>query len=381
MNGNFRVGSLFGIPFYVNISWFIVLALVTLNFGGGLAAQFPSLGAAALPLGLVAGLLLFASVLLHELGHSYAAIRQGIGVDSITLFLFGGLANFDAESKTPGGAFEIAVAGPLVSLALFFTFSGVVSTGLVSGPAAVIIGLLSYINLVLATFNMIPGLPLDGGNVLKAIVWKISGKQFTGTLWASRVGQFIGWSAVSIGFLGVLGVSQIGSFWTLLIGWFLLQNAGRSAQSATIQSALYDLTAMDALVPDSPITSLDTNLRDFANTAIRMGDRQQWKRFLVQDAEGKLVGSLELSALNNIPTNQWPHFTIEALQEFIKPIPVENQVESNKSLLDVATQLEKQGVQTLAVTGENGILLGLLEKSAIIKRLQAQKQEENIQSA
>jgi Zn-dependent protease len=328
-------------------------------------------------LGFVAGLLLFASVLLHELGHSYAAQRQGIGVSSITLFLFGGLANLDDEAKTPGGAFWIAVAGPLVSLALFLLLSLVAGSGLLAGPAVAIAGLLAYINLILATFNMIPGLPLDGGNVLKSLVWKVTGNRFTGTIWASRVGQFIGWSAIAIGGLSVLGLSNLGSFWTLIIGWFLLQNAGRSAQSATIQSALAGLTAADAVVKDSPITTADTTLRDLANAAIRAGDRQQWRRFLVQDEEGKLLGAINLDALKNIPTHQWG---IHQVKEFITPVPAENCVESDLSLLDVANKLEQQGTQALTVIRQNGTLVGLLEKSAIIQLLKTDESAQNAQS-
>jgi Zn-dependent protease len=376
MNGNFRVGNLFGIPFYINISWFIVLVLVTLNFGGGLAAQFPALGLGAIALGFVAGLLLFASVLLHELGHSYAAKSQGIGVNSITLFLFGGLASLDEEAKTPGGAFWIAIAGPLVSLILFIGLFLLTGSGLLSGPPAAIAGLLAYINLVLATFNMIPGLPLDGGNVLKAIVWKVTGNRFTGTIWASRVGQLIGWTAIVFGGLSILGISNIGSFWTLIIGWFLLQNAGRSAQSATIQSALSGLTAADAVMEDSPIITAEMTLRDLANAAIRSGN--QWKRFLVQDATGQFLGEIHLDILRTVPTNEWPQ---ELVSAFIKPVPAENRVSSDLSLLDVAEKLEREGLQALAVIQTNGTLVGLLEKSAIIKRLQESRQNPEMQSA
>lgn len=149
MNGNLRVGNLFGIPFFINVSWFFVLALTTLNFGGGLLAQFPWLGSRAIGLGLVSGLLLFASVLLHELGHSFVAQRQGIRVNSITLLLFGGLASLEEEAKTPTGAFWIAVAGPLVSLVLFGLLTLVVGSGVVTGPLAAIVSLLAYINLAL----------------------------------------------------------------------------------------------------------------------------------------------------------------------------------------------------------------------------------------
>ncbi|AFY38538.1 peptidase M50 [[Leptolyngbya] sp. PCC 7376] len=377
MNGNFRVGNLFGIPFYLNISWFIVLALVTLNFGTGLAAQFPGLGGSAIALGLVTGLLMFASVLLHELGHSFAAIQRGIKVNSITLFLFGGLANLDDEAKSPSGAFWIAVAGPLVSLALFIALTLVAGSGLLTGPMAAIAGLLAYINLILATFNMIPGLPLDGGNVLRAIVWKLSGNQYKGTRWASRVGQVIGWTAVSFGILGTLGISNIGSFWTLIIGWFLLQNAGRSAQSATLQEALSGLTAADAVVSESPIVDANVTLREFADMAILANNKTQWQRFLVKDENDQLLGSIRLNTLQAVPSYEWSN---QLVRHFATPVSEENQVESNQSLLDVIGKLEQQKTQAIAVIRDNGTLVGLLEKSNIINLLQKRSQTQ-IQSA
>ena len=325
MNGSLRVGSLFGIPFFINVSWFFVLALVTLNLGGGLAAQFPWLGVQAWGLGLVSGLLLFGSVLLHELGHSFAAKQQGIGVNSITLFLFGGLASLEAEAKTPAGAFWIAVAGPLVSLALFGLLTVVANSGLVVGPMAAIASLLAYINLVLATFNMIPGLPLDGGNVLKAAVWKITGNRYRGIRWASRMGQLIGWSAISLGALSILGVSNVGSFWTLIIGWFLLQNAGQSAQSATIQEALSGLTAADAVLENSPIISADSTLRELADVAVISRGDNKWRRFLVQDGQAKLVGTIQLEALQTLPSSQWPDYPV---RDFLQPMAEEIQVQA-----------------------------------------------------
>ncbi|MEO0456569.1 MAG: site-2 protease family protein [Cyanobacteria bacterium P01_A01_bin.114] len=367
MNGNFRVGSLFGIPFFLNVSWFFVLALTTLNFGGGLAAQFPGLGGSALVLGLVSGLLLFGSVLLHELGHSFAAQQRGIQVNSITLFLFGGLASLDDEAKTPAGAFWIAVAGPLVSLALFGILTGVASSGLVTGPAAAIVGLLAYINLILAAFNMLPGLPLDGGNVLKAIVWKITDNRYRGIRWASRAGQLLGWTAVALGGLSILGLSNIGSFWTLIIGWFMLQNAGRSAQSATLQEALTGLTAADAVLKDSPIIEVDRTLRELADAAIVAAGENRWQRFLVKDAEHQLVGTVALDVLKTVPSDQWADLRI---RDFLKPVSQETQVQADQPLLDVMGQLERQGIQALAVTRENGTLVGLLEKAEIINRLQ-----------
>ena len=365
MNGNLRVGSLFGIPFFINVSWFFVLALTTLNFGGGLLAQFPWLGSRAIVLGLVSGLLLFTSVLLHELGHSFVAQRQGIRVNSITLLLFGGLASLEEEAKTPTGAFWIAVAGPLVSLVLFGLLTLVVGSGAVTGPLAAIVSLLAYINLALATFNMLPGLPLDGGNVLKAIIWKVTGNRYRGIRWASRSGQFFGWLAIAIGGLSILGLSNLGSFWTLIIGCFLLQNAGQSAQSANIGEALSALNAADAVLENSPIVNGDDTLRQLADVAALMSARG-WQRFLVKDHDDQLIGMIHLDVLKEMPSEQWPNYQVRS---YSKPMAEDSIIRCDQPLVDVITTLEKQGVSALAVTRENGTLMGLLEKAEIITLL------------
>ena len=176
MNGTIRVGNLFGIPFYVAPSWFLVLGLVSWSYTSGLAKKFTAWGSLlALLLGLNTALLMFDSVLAHELGHSFVAIRQGIEVKSITLFLFGGLASLEKESKTPSEAFWVAIAGPLVSLLLFGLLTTINASVPLLAPFAAVVGTLAYVNLALALFNLIPGLPLDGGNILKALFWKITG--------------------------------------------------------------------------------------------------------------------------------------------------------------------------------------------------------------
>lgn len=364
MNGSIRVGNLFGIPFYVHPSWFLVLGLVTFQFGSSLVSLFPGLGVSALVLGFVAALSLFASVLAHELGHSFVAIWQGIEVKSITLFLFGGLASLDEESKTPGEAFWVAIAGPLVSLTLFALFTAIKIGTPIAGPLAVMVELLAYINLILAAFNLIPGLPLDGGNILKSIVWKITGNPYNGVVFAGRVGQFIGWIGIILGLLAILGISNIGSFWTLLIGWFLLQNAGFSAQSAVLQNKLSHLTAEDAVIPNSPIVPADLSLREFVNEYIIGKD--EWRRFLVTDEEGKLLGAIAIDELKTIPTSDW---TSVRVRELMQPVDRSQTVQSDQSLLEVVTFLEKEQLTQLPVVRSNGVVVGLLEKSSIIRLL------------
>ncbi|NJL02955.1 MAG: site-2 protease family protein [Spirulinaceae cyanobacterium RM2_2_10] len=372
MNGNLRVGNLFGIPFYVNPSWFLVLALGTLWFSEQFQI-FSSLGAIA-PwlLGFTTALLLFASVLAHELGHSFVAMRQGIGVNSITLFLFGGLAMLEKEAEKPLQALWVAIAGPLVSVGLFAVFTLIRLALPLPTPAAAMLYLLASINLVLALFNMIPGMPLDGGNVLKALVWKFTGNPNKGLLYASRVGQVFGWLAITVGLLAVLGITQYGSFWTLLIGWFLLQNAGRSAQSAQVQETLDGYTARDAVIPNSPIVQADLNLREFANNYV-IGN-QTWRQFLVTDAEGKLLGAIAVDRLRQIPTSVWPETPISQL---VEPVDTDTIINADTSLLEIVKRIEQDKTPQLTVVDHENIAVGLLEKASIVRFLGQQAQSKD----
>ncbi|MEH2167077.1 MAG: site-2 protease family protein [Nostoc sp.] len=370
MNGTIRVGNLFGIPFYIHPSWFLVLGLVTWSYSSGLAVQFPQLSAGlALLLGLMTALMLFASVVAHELGHSFVAIRQGIDVKSITLFIFGGLASLEKESKTPGEAFWVAIAGPIVSLILCGIVTAIGVTTAASGPLAAILGVLASVNLALALFNLIPGLPLDGGNILKSIVWKVTGNPYKGVTFASRVGQIFGWVAILSGVLPLLLFGNSGNFWNLLIGFFLLQNAGNSAQFARVQEKLTGLTAEDVVTHDSPIVSANLTLREFADERVISG--QNWHRFLVTDDDGQLVGAIAVDNLRTIPTALWSETQVK---EVMRPITESTTVQSDQPLLEVMQLLEQQKLSVLPVIRENGVLIGILEKAAIIQLLQSRTQ-------
>ncbi|MGK7937669.1 MAG: site-2 protease family protein [Xenococcaceae cyanobacterium] len=374
MKGSIRIGSLFGIPFYINPSWFFVLGLVTLTYGADLGQLFPQLGV-ILPwlLGFLAAILLFSSVLAHELGHSFVAIAQGIPVKSITLFIFGGLATLEKESETPLQAFLVAIAGPVVSLLLFVLFAIISTSVPLSEPIEEIVSLLAYINLVLALFNLIPGLPLDGGNVLKSIVWKITGNPNKGVIFAGRVGQAFGWLAVIVGGLAVIGVSPVGSVWTLFIGWFLLQNAGFAAQSAAVSEKLSNYTAEDAVLEDSPIVSANLTLREFVNDYVIGKDK--WRKFLVTNEEGQLIGEIDTEDLKQISTSKWTEITVK---ELIKESIDITTVKSDQSLMEVIKLIEQKNLKELAVVKENGVLVGLLEKTSIINLLQQEAEAKAI---
>ncbi len=369
MNGSIRVGNLFGIPFFVHGSWFLVLLLVTASYGTNLAASFPQLGLLAWLLGLVTALGVFASVLAHELGHSWVALRQGIDVKSITLFLFGGLANLERESETPAEAFSVAIAGPAVSIALFGLFFAIAQLTPVSGPLAAVVSLLASVNLILALFNLIPGVPLDGGNVLKAAVWKVTGNPYKGVVFASRVGQAIGWIGIVSGLVPLFAYGSFNGIWNVLIGWFLLQNAGRSAQAASLQQKLSDLTVKEAVTPDSPIVPESLSLRQFANEFV-IG-QTQWRRFLVVNESGQLVGTIAAEDMKTIATSEWPQVSVQELTKSLDEYPT---IAADRTLLEAVNILEERQLNEIPAIDENGMLVGLLQKNQVIRLLQKDAQ-------
>ncbi len=235
-----QLGSIFGIPFYLDSSWFLILGLVSLVNANQINEEIllgdqPWLGGL---LGLVLALLLFGSVLLHELGHSLVARTQGIKVNSITLFLFGGVASIEREAYTPLGSLEIAIAGPLVSFGLagFFFILGSLWTQ--SPLWGYITDDLGNINLFLGTFNLIPGLPLDGGQVLKSIIWQVTGDRLAGIRWAARSGKALGIVGVGLGLLLMLTFQDFSGAWLALIGWFVWKNAQSYDRVTRLQSSL-----------------------------------------------------------------------------------------------------------------------------------------------
>ena len=367
MNGNIKIGNLFGIPFFINPSWFFILGLVTWSYGSNLTRFAEFTGLTPWILGFITALLLFASVLAHELGHSFVAISQGISVKSITLFIFGGLAALEKESETPFQAFSVAIAGPLVSILLFVIFTLIDTNFALNMGLKAIIAPVAYINLVLALFNMIPGLPLDGGNVLKAIVWKITNNPNKGVIFAGKAGQVVGWIAIALGVLSIAGISQVGSFWTLLIGIFLLQNAGMATRSATVQDKLDQYTAQDAVVGDSPIVDSQLSIREFVNQYVIGKDR--WRKFLVINEDQKLIGALSIDDLKQISTSEWNDIS---LREIVKPIPEVETIFAQTSLLEVAKIIETKNIKELVVVTEENKVVGLLEKASIANLMMEQ---------
>jgi Zn-dependent protease len=362
MQSGWRVGTLFGIPLFVDTSWFLIVLLMTFLYGSDfLGRGVPT--AAAWGAGLGMALLLFVSVLLHELGHSLVARMQGIRVNSITLFLFGGIASIDKESKTPGQAFQVAIAGPIVSLLMFITLAIVHQVVPLPALAAVMIAAIAQINLVLTLFNLIPGLPLDGGQVLKAAVWKITGSRIQGVRWAARVGQTLGWIAIGLGIFAYFTAQRLDLLWISLIGWFAVRNAGAYNRMSDLQDALAHLKAEDATVRDFKVMDAHMTLREFADTQL-LQEGQPPVYFAA--SEGRYRGLVSVDDLRNIERSEWE---TKSLLDIAHPLLEIPHVREDTPLTEVINGLEAQSIRSITVLTPADAVAGTIDRGDIVRAL------------
>ncbi|NEP49429.1 MAG: site-2 protease family protein [Moorea sp. SIO3C2] len=360
MRSGWRVGSLFGIPLFLDPSWFFILLLVTMVN----AREFDSsLGSIlAWVAGLAMALLLFSSVLLHELGHSLAALSQGIKVNSITLFIFGGIASIDRESKTPGEAFQVAIAGPLVSFILFGLFYVLTLTLPTSAWAYTIANEIARINLVLALFNLIPGLPLDGGQVLKAAVWKLTGDLFTGVRWAARTGKGFGLIALSLGLGMTLLTGTLAFIWPTLIGWFIFRNASAYDQLTTLQEVLLKLMASNAMTRDFRVVEANQTLRSFADEYILTDSQNPMPYYAATN--GRYRGLVKIEDLHFVERSRWDTETLETIVRPLSEIPT---VQEKTPLVEVINSLEELNLKRLSVLSPAGAVAGVIDRGDIVR--------------
>ncbi len=362
MQSSWRIGAILGIPLFVDSSWFIILALVTVSYGLQ-PAWHAMWGNLAWVMGLALALLLFSSVLLHELGHSIAAKIQGIGVNSITLFLFGGIASIDKESKTPGDALKVAIAGPLVSFGLFLLLAAIsISPGLPE-PVAVITANVAQINLVLTLFNLIPGLPLDGGQVLKSLVWKFTGSRMQGIRWAARSGQALGWLAIIVGVSLALLYQDFSGLWIAAIGWFALRNAAAYNQVTNLQEAMLSLTAVDAMARDFRVVDAEITIRQFADSYLLEENRQP---VYFAASEGRYRGLVTVDDIRTIERSQWDDMT---LHDIVKPLLTIPSVRESTPLTEVIDQLETQEIPRITVLTPADAVAGTLDRGDVVQAI------------
>jgi Zn-dependent protease len=361
MQTNWKIGSLFGIPLFLDPSWFVILGLTTLNFGFAYQYWGTVTGWSA---GLIMALLLFASVLLHELGHSLVAESQGIKVNSITLFFFGGIAAIEEESKTPGQAFQVAIAGPAVSIILFLLLRLGSSAIPDSNPLSTMTGDLSRINLVVALFNLIPGLPLDGGQVLKAALWKITGDRFKAVHLAAKSGQILGYSAIALGFvIDFLTKDFITGLWIVLIGWFGVRNAKSYDNVTTLQETLLELVASDGMTRNFRVVDANQTLREFADLCLLETTAPQ---VYFAAADGRYRGLVNINDLRTIDRSEWETKTLQTIVYPLNTIPT---IVESTSFAEVINKLEVEKLSQITVLSPADAVAGVIDRGDIIQAL------------
>ncbi|MEM7771719.1 MAG: site-2 protease family protein [Cyanobacteria bacterium P01_E01_bin.6] len=360
MKSGWRIGSVFGIPLFLDPSWFLVLVLITFLYGSTWQSKNWGSGTEWVA-GFVMALLLFGSVLLHELGHSLVALSQGINVTSITLFLFGGIASIEQESKTPEQAFQVAIAGPAVSLGLFAVLSVIHRVLPIRDPALEVLDTLAWINLVLAAFNMIPGLPLDGGQVLKAAIWKATGNRIKGVRWASRVGQALGWVAIALGLTLYFTEFKFVFLWISLLGWFGVRNASAYRRVSDLQDILLTLTASDAMTREFRVVDARTTVREFADSYV-LEDSHPAMYYAASD--GRYRGMVSIDDLRHIERSLWDTKT---LHDIAQPLTDISSVPESAALATVIVTVEDEKLQHITVLSPAGAVSGVIDRGDIVQ--------------
>ncbi|MEZ5557495.1 MAG: site-2 protease family protein [Pseudomonadales bacterium] len=373
-----RLFQIFGIEIRLDFSVAIIFALIVYSLGSGLfPAWHPEWSrATAWSTAFVAGIVFFASLLAHELSHSLVARRYGIRVPRITLFLFGGMAEIESEAETPQAEFTIAIAGPLMSALLGLLFSGIVSLAgdrevvdqLLADPETAMAQLspaltacvwLGSVNLMLAIFNLIPGFPLDGGRVFRAVVWRLTGDQLRATRMASTAGRWFGWVLMGLGFWNLLVLKSLGGLWLILIGWFLSHLASASYAQMLTQRTLRALRVGDVMRTRFDSVPADVTVEEFVEDYLLRGNQLLWP---VRDAQGS-VGLVSMAEVASIPLAERGS---RRLADVMLPISAARALDVNAMAATALNALMQSGDQPVAVVS-GGQVVGLVRGSDVLR--------------
>jgi Zn-dependent protease/CBS domain-containing protein len=386
MNIGFRVGSIAGIDIFVDWSLLIIFFLVTSSLGAGVfPAWHPDwVGGLIWITALAAAILFFVSILLHELSHALVGRAQGIDIRRITLFVFGGAAHLEREPHRWQAELLMAIVGPITSLVLglLFIFLGSVSAGKelqpnpsdplqtfsALGPLATVLLWLGPINILLGVFNLVPGFPLDGGRVLRAVLWGLTGDLYRATRWAAGLGQVVAWILIGCGFAMIFGIrvpffgtGVVGGMWIALIGWFLNNAAIMSYRQLLIQRSMEHvpvsrimLSQFNTVTPDMPISTL---IEDYIM-------RSNQRAFPVVES-GRLVGLVCLEDVRRVDPTQRATLPVRAI---MTPAHELTTVAPEEASTEALQALSRREVNQLPVV-KHGTVRGLIRREDILKWL------------
>jgi Zn-dependent protease len=354
------LGKIMGIPIGLDYSWFLVFALLTWMLAG---SYYPSEFKNWPPLlywvtGAVTAIMLFVSVLLHELGHSVVALRYKIPVRRITLFIFGGVAQIGSEPPSAIAEFWIAIAGPIVSLALAVLFSVLQPMAAGIEPLWGLAKYLAYINFALVLFNLIPGYPLDGGRVFRAIVWAVTKNMRRATLIAANAGRFFGFLFIFLGVWQVFAGNLGGGLWIAFIGWFLDNAAAAQAHQVMFQGLLAGHMVSQAMSTRCAAVPADLTLQQLVDEHILGSGR---RCFLVNRGADTL-GLMTLHRIKEVPRGEWA--TTSAGQAML-PLDRLMRISPDKELWAALQQMDRDGVNQLPVMTDSHVV-GMLSREDVI---------------
>jgi Zn-dependent protease/CBS domain-containing protein len=364
MKSSIRLGTVAGIDVGIHYTWLFAFALIAWSLAAGF---FPSTTPGLAPatywlLGVVATLGLFASVLIHEFSHSLMALARGLRVHSITLFIFGGVSTIAGEAERSLDELLIAVVGPLSSFVLAGVFWAVGQAAALDGtPLGAFLGYLASVNLILGLFNLIPGFPLDGGRVLRAIVWAASGSLRRATQVASYVGQGFGFLLIFWGVARLLGGDVFGGLWTAFIGWFLNSGAESTRQQQALTEDLRGVRVTDVMDPRPAMAEPSMTVHELVfEQVVRRGERA----LLVAEA-GELLGIVTITDAKQVPQELW---AATPVRRIMTPVPLKTvPVEAD---LAAALQLLVEGSLNQVPVVQAGRVVGLLRRADVLRFLQ-----------
>jgi len=375
-----RIGRILGIPIFLDYSWILIFALFTWSLASQFTEQHRSwTSAQQWGVGLFTSVLFFGSVVFHELAHSVVAQRYKIKVLSITLFLFGGLARIGREPNKPIQEFNIAIAGPLASGFLAALFYGVLLLFPLEQVRASA-GVLFYMNGMLALFNLLPGFPLDGGRVFRAIVWGATKNFERATRVAGASGRLIAYVMIALGILSVIAgrepgssfawVGRYGGVWLAFVGWFLLMAAQASVAQITIRESLVGLTASDVMSHEVPTIPGNMSLPEYSAEVLRTG-----RRIHIVTMDDRLVGLMNVAALNTVPRDEWDMNSVQAVMVPREKILWASPEEPLQRVLERLIAADVNQMPVVSHTDDGAAhIIGMITRDSILRVIQTRSE-------
>lgn len=369
MKAQIKLGRIFGVEIGLHYSWFIIALLITLSLAAQFSLNNPDWSdSLRWGLAIITAVLFFAAIVIHELSHAVVAKARGLPVRSITLFALGGVAEIEKEAADAKTEFWMGIVGPITSFVIGVICLGIALAlgwtppGFPQQPLPAMLMWLGYINIVLAIFNMIPGFPLDGGRVLRAIAWWITGDAKRATTIASRVGQVIAFAMIVYGIFQFFRGAGFNGLWITFIGWFLLSASRESQAQVAIIERLRGVRVADVMSRDYPTVDGHSNLQTFVEEhLVRTG-----RRCFVVTLNGRSEGMITPNEIREIQRARWPYTTVA---DVMRPLDQVRTAAPDTPVSEALEVMAREDLNQLPVV-DNGELAGLISRGHVLQLLQ-----------